>query len=352
MSPARLSRLLLLVALCLSGQALAQPGAPFDGSTFQNLQPTHAKSLGGFLKWRWERKVSTDWQYRDLPPPDAPPAQVSGREAAVTFINHSTVLLQIGGVNILTDPIWSERASPVQWYGPARFHRPALNLDQLPHIDLVVISHNHYDHLDLATLQELEQRFQPQFVVGLRGGQLLRDAGLSRVQELDWWQTLPVNAGLSVHGVPAQHWSSRILLDRNQSLWLGYVFQTPAGYVYFAGDSGQGPHYRMIHDRFGAPALALLPIGAYLPRWFMRDNHMSPADAVLAHAQLESRASMGVHYGTFALADEGAHQAQADLAVARQQQGIAAERFWAAEPGRLRKITLLDGALNLAATRE
>ena len=306
----------------------------FDGKRFRNLSPDYReKSLTDLLTWVFNREREAQWQPVPLAAGPAVPQRRVGRGLQVTFINHATVLVQVDGVNILTDPIWSHRTSPVGWLGPQRYHPPGVRFKDLPPIDYVVISHNHYDHLDLPSLERLWERDQPTVVAGLGNGKLLSDAGIDKVVELDWWQPLAVSEQLTIHGVPAQHWSTRTRLDTNRTLWLGYVFSTSEGPILFAGDTGLGPHFAMIHERFGPMRLSLLPIGAYLPRWFMRDNHLSPADALMAHRILESRQSMAIHFGTYPLADDGQRGTAERMIEVRDRAGLAAEAFWVPTPG-------------------
>ena len=221
----------------------------------------------------------------------------------MTLINHSTLLLQNQGLNVLTDPIWSARASPFL-FGPRRRRAPGVQWQDLPRIDIVLLSHNHYDHLDLPTLRRLADRGQSQFIVPIGLARLLRSRNINPVHELDWGESLPV-AGMTVYGVPALHFSARGLFDRNKTLWCGYVIRAADQTIYFAGDTGFGTHFALIRARFGEPRLALLPIGAYAPRWFMSPVHMAPDEAVRAHVILGARTSIAIHHGTFQLADEG-----------------------------------------------
>jgi L-ascorbate metabolism protein UlaG (beta-lactamase superfamily) len=280
--------------------------ACFDGARFHNLEGVALRAeLARFAKWVATRRKGEWREWTDAPPGPRPPARVGGERLRVTFVNHSTVLVQTGGLNILTDPIWSERASPISWAGPRRVRPPGIRFEELPRIDLVLVSHNHYDHLDLPTLVRLAAAHHPRFVVGLGNAELLRRAGIRDVWEVDWWQELDLGAGGRLVAVPAQHFSSRGLCDRDATLWTGFVVESPAGRVYFAGDTGFGPHFRMIRERLGPVRVALLPIGAFRPEWFMGPMHMSPRDAVRAHELLGAGASVGIHFGTFRLADDG-----------------------------------------------
>lgn len=285
------------------GAASAPFPAHFDGKRFFNPDAPQARGLLDVLRWKLKSRAAPSPDFLDDVEPSHPPSEVEGDELRVTFVNHSSVLLQQKGVHILTDPIWSQRASPLQWIGPSRRRRPGVFMDNLPHIDIVLLSHNHYDHLDLPSLRVLADRRQPEFVVPSGVGSWLRARGFGPVHELDWGDSIAV-AGAEIHSVPALHFSARGPFDRNRSLWCGYVIEVRGRTIYFAGDTGFGPHFARIRERFGAPHLALLPIGAYEPRWFMEAVHMSPEDALRAHEILGAQASIAIHHGTFQLADE------------------------------------------------
>jgi len=220
------------------------------------------------------------------------------------MVNQSTVLLQQQGSNILTDPIWSARASPLSWVGPRRRRKPGVSLEDLPPLDAVLISHNHYDHLDLPTLRRLASRGDSPFIVPAGVGRLLRSKNIGPAHELDWGESLAL-PGFTIHSVPALHSSSRRIFDHNMTLWCGYVIECQERLVYFAGDTAFGPHFSEIRQEFGSPHLALLPIGAYEPRWFMSRLHMSPDEALRAHEILAARTSVAIHHGTFQLGDDG-----------------------------------------------
>jgi L-ascorbate metabolism protein UlaG (beta-lactamase superfamily) len=292
------------------GYALSGPGHSgaasdhFDGTRFHNLKPVPNGGFVDFLKWQRQRKPPP-WQDRDEPPGARPPDRVGKGQLRVTFVNHATVLIQQDGLNILTDPTWSRRASPVSWAGPRRYHPPGLRFEDLPRIDVVLVSHNHYDHLDLPTLRRLQDKDLPRFFVGLGNGSLFVDKGIGPVTEVDWWKAVPIGPEVELTAVPAQHFSGRGLFDRDRSLWLGFAIKGPAGVTYFAGDTGDGPHFEDIKKRLGPPRLALLPIGAYQPAWFMSGVHISPAEALRAHDRLGAGTSVAIHFGTFPLADDG-----------------------------------------------
>jgi L-ascorbate metabolism protein UlaG (beta-lactamase superfamily) len=244
----------------------------------------------------------------------------------VTFIGHATFLVQVAALNLLIDPVYAERASPVAFAGPRRVRAPGVRFDDLPTIAVVLLSHNHYDHCDLGTLRALERRFHPRVVTPIGNGRLLRSAGIGHVDELDWWQSAST-APLRITLTQAQHFSSRNMFDRNRALWGGFLVEAGGRRILFAGDSGYGPHFLEIARRLGPIDLALLPIGAYEPRWFMKDIHMNPAEAVQAHLDLAARQSIAMHFGTFQLTPEGIDDPVHDLAQALRERGVPADRF-------------------------
>ncbi|MCB2154017.1 MBL fold metallo-hydrolase [bacterium] len=311
----------------------------FDGERFSNQVPIANKNrFATFLKWRF---TADPGEWRDFKPADpgpAPPERVGDGEMRVTFVNHATVLLQMDGLNILTDPIWSERASPFTWIGPKRVHPPGIRFEDLPPIDAIVISHNHYDHLDLTTLKRLAKTHDPTIYVPLGNDLYLRRQGLTNCKAMDWWDDVKLADNVELTFVPAQHWSGRGTRDRRKTLWGGYVVKGPAGVAYYAGDTGTGPHFEQVKERFGAPRVAMLPIGAYKPIWFMGPMHMTPREAVEAHQLLEAGTSLAVHYGTFELADDGQDDAPRDLRKARKELDVSEEEFWMLDPGEGRSV--------------
>jgi L-ascorbate metabolism protein UlaG (beta-lactamase superfamily) len=282
------------------------PGFPnhFDGKRFYNPDALQAPGLLDALRWKLTSRPEPSPSFIADVEPSKPPRRVEGSELRATLVNHSTVLLQQRGSNILTDPIWSERASPFSWAGPRRRRKPGVSWQDLPSIDAVLISHNHYDHLDLQALRRLAARGESTFIVPARGARLLHSKNIGPVHELDWGESFSVS-GFTIHCVPALHFSSRGIYDRNMTLWCGYVIESQERLVYFAGDTAFGPHFAQIREKFGSPRLALLPIGAYEPRWFMSPIHMGPDEAVRAHEILAAKTSIAIHHGTFQLADEG-----------------------------------------------
>jgi L-ascorbate metabolism protein UlaG (beta-lactamase superfamily) len=317
---------LALVSCSASGPRHEGPSAaPKDGQRFAAGDGLD-KSFVDFLRWQFTREGGVPWTPRPARP-SVPPGEVGDGELAITFINHATTLIQMAEHNVLTDPVWSERVGPVAWAGPRRYAPPGVDFGKLPRIDAVLISHNHFDHMDLPTLQRLADAHDPQFVVPLGNCHYLADTGIGRCTELDWWDSLAVGPELSLTAVPARHWSRRGAFDRNRALWAGYVLDGPKR-VYFAGDTGFGPHFSEVTRRMGAPDVALMPIGAYLPAWFMSAQHISPAEAVSAHDALAAGETVGIHFGTFRLADDGQDQPVTDLAAALKATGTDPSRFW------------------------
>ena len=281
------------------------PGFPkhFDGKRYYNPDAPQVPGLHKVLQWKLTTRPEPSPSSIADVEPTIPPRRLEGGGLRATLVNHSTVLLQLAGANILTDPIWSERTGP-RWIGPRRLRNPGVAWEHLPSIDTVLLSHNHYDHLDLQTLHRLAARGDSTFIVPAGVGQLLRSENIGPVHELDWGEAFSFPS-LTIHGVPAMHWSSRGIFDRNKTLWCGYVIEWPERRIYFAGDTAFGRHFALIREKFGSPHLALLPIGAYEPRWFMSPIHMAPDDAVRAHKILAAKTSIATHHGTFQLADDG-----------------------------------------------
>jgi len=310
----------------------------FTGERFRNLEPSKPRGFIDFFRWRLTSKRGPWNKWTDSQPGSVPPRRVNGKGLRVTFINHATVLIQTEGLNILTDPIWSERASPVRWAGPKRHRSPGLRFEDLPPIDIVLISHNHYDHLDVATLVRLQAQHQPRFVTGLGSRAFLTSREIDDAVELDWWETAKVSNEFSVTCVPAKHFSGRWLSDGDATLWCGYIVHGSAGNIYFAGDTGMGNHFVEIKNRLGPIRLALLPIGAYLPNWFMHPVHLSPTEAVEAHHLLAAHVSTTMHFGTFALGDDGEFEPVRALREALSKNENGDSGFWVLEHGEGRNV--------------
>jgi N-acyl-phosphatidylethanolamine-hydrolysing phospholipase D len=266
--------------------------------------------------------------------------KVNGHESTLTWIGHSTLLLQIGGINILTDPHLTDRASPLSWAGPKRCVPPGLGFADLPAIHLVLLSHNHYDHLDLPTLRHFARQSyeqQPLTIVPLGLKTFLAEQGLRKVVELDWWEQVSFR-DIIVHAVPAQHFSARSPFDRNQSLWAGFVVEHATFRFFFAGDTGYSADFKLIGQELGPMDLAAIPIGAYEPRWFMRPMHVNPEEAVKIHQDVRSRRSVAIHWGTFELTDEPLDEPPRRLRQALTRAGISAEEFFVMQHGETRHL--------------
>ncbi len=256
-----------------------------------------------------------------------------------TWIGHATVLVQLGGLTILTDPHFGERASPVSFAGPKRRVALPVSLNELPRIDLVLISHNHYDHLDVGTVAKLKAQpgGEPLFLAPLGVDLWLKSEGINNVMAFDWWDEKEV-LGVKASFVPAQHWSSRSPFDRNATLWGGWVINHQGYKFYFAGDSGYSKDFADIGAKFQGFDLSLIPVGAYEPRWFMKEQHVNPAEAVQIHQDVKSRFSIGVHWGSFELTDEPLDQPLIDLPVALRNARVSPQEFVLFKHGETRVI--------------
>lgn len=295
-------------------------------------QPGRQKRRRGglisILKWRF-REDHQPWP--QLPPdplPSGDPHRLPPPGAAsVTFIGHSSFLIRLPNLTILTDPVFSERCSPVSWAGPKRARPPGRRFHDLPKIDLLLLSHNHYDHMDFPSLRAIRRRDDPAVVTPLGNARHLAKVGLHRVTELDWWGSTQLADGTGVTVTPARHFSARSLWDRGHSLWGGFMVNVGQHRLFFAGDSGHGTHWAEIGARLGSPDLALIPIGAYDPRHIMAAVHVNPAEAVAAHIAMGARQSIGMHFGTFKLTDEAIDAPPRAMAAARAAAGLPDNTF-------------------------
>ncbi len=322
----------------------------FDGHLYFNpgvhqppLSPgrEQKRSRSGWI-WRWI--FGTEWpewpeipevpEVNDATPGTAPATRVPKGSLSITPVGHATFLIQMDGINILTDPIWSERCSPVSWAGPKRHREAGIRFEDLPPIDVVLVSHNHYDHLDLPTLKRLAEKGAPRAIVPLGNLDLIQDTGIPHTDELDWWHSVRLSPDVTVTLVPAQHFSSRTLWDRNKTLWGGFIISGPSGNVFHAGDTGYGPHFREIARRFSPIRMALLPISPFRPRQ-SKDTltihyssvHMGPADAVQAHLDLGAPVSIAAHFQVFQLGADGFDDAVKELASTLQERDLKPETF-------------------------
>jgi L-ascorbate metabolism protein UlaG (beta-lactamase superfamily) len=330
---------LLLIGLLVVDFQISAPGYKgekadyFDGKKFINPDKLKGRGLYDMLKWAltgkrgpWQQIYRTDIEF--------PPASTftNLEKLSVTFVNHATFLIQVNGLNILTDPIWSRRASPYSWIGPKRMRPPGIRFDDLPDIDLVLISHNHYDHLDLPTVKRLKKEHDPLFITPLGVGYFLNKNGIPNTVDMGWWDEHLITNEFIINSVPAQHFSGRGVFDRDLTLWCGYVLESSAGTVYFAGDTAYGSFFTDIGNAFDID-ISLIPIGAYKPRWFMQPIHTDPGEAVQIHCDVQSNQSIGTHFGTFPLADEGMDEPRQDLAKAIEKQGLSKSAFFTLKEG-------------------
>ena len=324
---------LVAVGCSLSAPRWRGPAGPhFDGKRFRSIEPLD-HGFSDFFRWMTHRERGPWPDFTPAPPGPRPPERADPGRVRVTFVNHSTVLVQIDGVNVLTDPIWSERASPVSWTGPRRHHPPGIRFEDLPPIDAVLVSHNHYDHMDLPTLRRLAAARRPRIFAGLGNSAFLAGHGVAGSRDLDWWDSVSLAPGVILTAVPARHFSSRGPFDHDRTLWCGWVVTGPSGSFYFAGDTGWGSHFQMIRDRFPNLTVAFLPIGAYRPRWFMAQAHIDPEEAVRAQEVLGASTAIAIHFGTFAQADDGESEPLEALRAALARRSDPKPRFLALDNG-------------------
>jgi L-ascorbate metabolism protein UlaG (beta-lactamase superfamily) len=268
----------------------------FDGRRFHQPQPLTI-GFGDWIKLTFTSHRGPWRHFTDTPPGQPPPARVADGRLRVTLVNHSTLLVQMDNVNILTDPMWSKRSVPM--VGKRRRRPPGIRFEDLPPIDVVLVSHDHHDHMDLPTLRRLLRKGHPVIDVGLGNAAFLARKGVPGGHDLDWWQSAEIAPGITVTAVPARHMSGRGLFDHDRTLWCGFVVVGPSGSVYFAGDTGWGSHFGQIGKRFPGLRLALLPIGGFKPVWYMREQHLGPEDAVRARRELGAATMVPIHFGTF-----------------------------------------------------
>ena len=309
-----------------------------NAQIYQNTNDQqNGKTFGQLMTWvfdgekgpkRVEIETSTQWQ-----------ELVPDQKNYAVWIGHATYLINNGDINILTDPIFSKRASPLGFAGPKRMIPAVMNLSDLPKIDLVVVSHNHYDHLDIWSLKKLN-KLNPRtiFLVPIGDGKKLIRAGIKNVHEMNWWDEFS-HSETTFNFTPVQHWSKRGLFDRNKSLWGGWFFQTKDLALYHAGDTGYSSDFKTTYERLGAPDYSFIPIGAYDPRWFMKDSHVNPEEAVQIALDLKTPHSFGMHWGTFILTDEPVLEPPLRLKEALKEQNLASDFFISPKPGEILQLT-------------
>jgi L-ascorbate metabolism protein UlaG (beta-lactamase superfamily) len=312
----------------------------FDGERFYDRHGVAPRSRRDLLRWyvdRHRRGTKAKWPaWAPSPCADRPPARVDGGVWRISYVGHASWLIQTAGLNLLLDPVWSKRASPFRFVGPKRVNDPGIAFADLPPIDVVLVSHGHYDHLDLATLSRLAGAHRPRVITPLGNDTIMRNHDPAIAAEAyDWDDRVDIGAGMTATLVATRHWSARNLSDRNMSLWASFVIEAPGGRLYFVADSGYGDgrHFRAARERHGQFRLAILPIGAYEPRWFMGEAHMNPAESVQAFIDSGAELALGHHFGTFQLTDEAIDAPLAALADALSAAGIPAERFRTMRPG-------------------
>jgi L-ascorbate metabolism protein UlaG (beta-lactamase superfamily) len=314
----------------------------FDGERFVDPHGAAPKNRRDLLRWyvdRHWRGTKAKWPaWAPSPNADRPPARVEGAGWRICYVGHASFLIQTAGLNMLLDPVWSRRASPFRFAGPKRVNDPGIAFEALPPIDVVLVSHGHYDHLDLATLSRLAAVHPPRVVTPLGNDTIMRNHDRAIAAEgFDWSDRVELGAGVAATLVPTRHWTARTLSDRNEALWASFVIETPGGRIYFVADSGYGDgrHFRTTCERHGPLRLAILPIGAYEPRWFMRDQHMNPAEAVQGFLDCGAELALGHHFGTFQLTDEAIDAPLIALAEALKAAGMPADRFRTLRPGQV-----------------
>ena len=320
--------LVFTIGYFLSGPKYKGPKSDhFDGNKFRNPSGRDAKGPSSGFKYMKERSPGP-WKknYETFVREEAIPERIDPNKLKITFVNHSTFLIQYAGLNILTDPIWSYRCSPFQFAGPHRMRPPGVKFDDLPNIDLVLLSHNHYDHYDTSTNKDLIKKYNPKYIVPLGMKSSLLRLGASDVEELDWFQESSFK-GLKIMGTPANHFSSRGLFDQNATLWCGFLLQNHDHKLYFVGDTGYGPNFKTMGEKYGPIDISLIPIGAYQPEWFMGPIHISPIEALKVHHDINSIQSIGKHFGTFPLADDGMFVAQDALKAAMNAENFDPKDF-------------------------
>lgn len=328
-----------IVSSCIGGCALlASTQTDASSFKFDNVYPFPQKSFWTAMKWRWSREPAEWPKFRPLKAKASFTPKDSQVEPTVTWIGHSSFLLQAEKKNILFDPVYSDTVGPVAWLSPKRVVPPGITREQTPKIDAIFLSHDHFDHMDLPTLEYFAARDKPVVIAGLGSREILNDAGFSNIVELNWWESKELDAGFQVTFVPAQHWSTRSLIERNTRLWGGFYLSLGEMLYYFVGDTGYHPElFKEIRNKAGTPDFSFIPVGAYAPRDFMKDQHVDPAEALKIHTDVGSKKSVGMHWGTFQLSDEGIDAPCETLLAEISQQKMNAQ-FDCMDHGETRQI--------------
>ncbi len=313
----------------------------FTQNHYENIGKVGDPSFFGLIKWKFTRDKPVWPLLPEVKPIALKPnitKKITNDDLVVTYINHSTTLIQTAGENILTDPIWSTHAGPFGEFGVKRSIYPGMEMEDLPDIDFILISHSHYDHLDIPTIEALVKKHQPIIITGLGVARYIDycQEKVGHCYELQWWENVKiVDSEVTFHFVPAYHWSSRYLFDKDTSLWGGFVISNNKDNLYFAGDTGfsDGEIFKKIKEKFGHFKLALLPIGAYKPNWFFSAMHTSPAEAVKIFKILDSSYAIPIHYDTFELTDDQYNDPLTDLKSALQSENVQESKFNILRPG-------------------
>ena len=316
----------------------------FDGTHFFLKGAPAAKGPLAVLRWQFSQRDKVAWPKEWPSTQTKPAARVDGDALRVTYVGHATMLIQTAGLNILTDPVWSDRASPYTFIGPKRINAPGVRIEDLPPLDLILLSHNHYDHMDSATLMRLSHDNPCRIITPLGNDAILRAFERPvNADAYDWGTRVEIVPGIAIHLGPSQHWSARGLNDRRMALWASFVIETPGGKILYIGDTayGDGEIFRALHRMHGSMRLAILPIGAYEPRWFMRDQHVDPEEAVRVFQGVDAAYAVAHHWGTFRLTDEAVDDPPKRLAIALERAGLAPDRFVTRRPGEVFDVPTL-----------
>ncbi len=311
----------------------------FDGRVFFNPQGEQPKGLANFIKWKFmERQAKWPECYASEYDCTIPQQRIAGNALEVTLIGHATFLIQINGLNIVTDPVWSQRVSPLSFIGPKRVNPPGVKFNDLPNIDVVLLTHNHYDHLDIVTLGKLVKRDNPTIITPLGNDTIVKQTiANANVITGDWGDVLSISNNTKIHIEPCHHWSARNATDRRMALWAAFVIEAPDMKVYHIGDTGfhLGTNYKDIEVKHGQLDLAIIPIGAYAPRWFLKAQHQDPDEAVDGFKLCKAKHALGHHWGTFQLTNEPIEEPKHALKMALGKKGVIEDRFLAMTPGQV-----------------